>query len=371
MHVAGTKGKGTTCAFVNSILAQYHERYGSPRQVGLYTSPHLLSVCERIRINSRPISEEKFTKYFFELWDALAHGARRKGADPRQKPFYFRYLTLLSFHAFLRENVDVAIYEVGVGGQFDSTNVMAKPAATGITSLGIDHVQVLGNTVEEIAWHKAGIMKTGTPAYTVWQPEGAMQVLKRRAEERQVTLREVPIGNCLSEVAIEPDEDYQKRNASLAIVLAAQALARVDVSKMEPDDLPRTFTSDPIPNASEVLDHSLPPLFKTGLTSTIWRGRGETVERPYGRWLLDGAHTKESLEIVSDWYGRTIQKGKSERQEDPLCILVFNQQEEFRDARGLIDTVQQTLWRKWGIRPHEAIFCPYVTYRNQQYKLGQ
>ena len=104
---------------------------------------------------------------------------------------------------------------------------MAKPTVTGITSLGIDHVQVLGNTIEEIAWHKAGIMKTGSPAYTVWQPEGAMQVLKRRAEERQVKLREVSIGRCLREVDIELDEDFQKRSASLAIILAAHALLQL------------------------------------------------------------------------------------------------------------------------------------------------
>ena len=271
----------------------------------------------------------------------------------------------------MRDNVDTAIYEVGVGGQFDSTNAMAKPSVTGITSLGIDHVQVLGNTIEEIAWHKAGIMKTGSPAYTVWQPEGAMQVLKRRAEEKQVTLREVPIGKCLREVEIDPNEDFQKRNASLAIVLAAQALGRLDVSKMDVNDLPQVLPNDRNPEATALLNNSLPQLFKAGLTSTIWRGRGETIEKDYGKWLVDGAHTNESLEIVSDWFGRTIKKAKSKLGKDPLCILVFNQQATTRDARALIQTVQQRLWQRWGLRPHEAIFCANVTYKNQEYKLGK
>ncbi|KXT03418.1 hypothetical protein AC578_1571 [Pseudocercospora eumusae] len=367
VHVAGTKGKGTTCAFVNSILNQYHERYGKPKKIGLYTSPHLLSVCERIRINSRPISEQKFTQYFFELWDHLEHGAHRRGANPALKPTYFRYLTLLSLHAFVREEVDVAIYEVGVGGEFDSTNVLSKPAAVGITSLGIDHVQVLGNTVEEIAWHKAGIMKHGSPAYTVSQPEGAMEVLRKRAEEKQVVLQEVSIGKCLREVAIVPEEDYQKRNASLAVVLASCALNKFDLplDALRPDP-----TSGNRPNelASVSLDEELPDLFKSGLTTSLWRGRGEIVRREYGTWYLDGAHTTESLKIVCDWFGRSIQRARNERGEHSLPILIFNQQAETRNAKQLIDTVQQTLQQQWALQPETAIFCSNITYKTNEYK---
>lgn len=96
VHVAGTKGKGSTCAFVNSILQCYNRSIGLPRKVGLYTSPHLVTVRERIQINSEPISEEKFTKYFFEVWDALESSALREGLDPALKPSYFRFLTLMS-----------------------------------------------------------------------------------------------------------------------------------------------------------------------------------------------------------------------------------------------------------------------------------
>ncbi|KAF7185661.1 Folylpolyglutamate synthase [Pseudocercospora fuligena] len=367
VHVAGTKGKGTTCAFVNSILNQYRERYGTPKQIGLYTSPHLLSVCERIRINSRPISERKFTQYFFELWDRLEHGAQKRGADPGLKPTYFRYLTLLSLHAFVREEVDVAIYEVGVGGEFDSTNVLSKPAAVGITSLGIDHVQVLGNTVEEIAWQKAGIMKLGSPAYTVAQPEGAMKVLEKRAEEKQVVLQEVPIGKCLRKVAIVPDEDYQKRNASLAIVLASRVLDKFNLP-LDKRRLDVTPGSGPNELATVSLDENLPDLFKSGLKTSLWRGRGEIVRREYGTWYLDGAHTTESLKIVCDWFGKTVQGARNESGKDPLPILIFNQQAETRNARQLINTVQQTLQQEWAVRPEKAIFCSNVTYKTNEYK---
>ncbi|KAI9654942.1 MAG: Folylpolyglutamate synthetase [Bathelium mastoideum] len=369
VHVAGTKGKGTTCAFVNSILLQYHDRYKVPKKVGMYTSPHLLSVCERIRINSKPISEEKFTQYFFEVWDGLENAAKRRGTDTRVKPVYFRFLTLLSFHVFVREQVDVAVYEVGVGGQFDSTNVVARPTVTGVTSLGIDHVQVLGSTIEEIAWHKAGIFKTGAPAFTVRQPDSAMQILRRRAGEKQVMLNVVPISKRLRDVPIEPDEDFQKSNASLAIVLAAQALARLgifDTGEKNPQQIHPVELSN---NETIDSERPLPDAFKIGLTSTVWRGRGETIEKGYGRWLLDGAHTKESLEIVSDWFGKTIEKATTERERGPLCILVFNQQASTRDARQLIETVQQRLWHKWNLKPKEAIFCANVTYKSQGYKL--
>ena len=155
-----------------------------PTKVGLYTSPHLLSVRERIRINSKPISEELFTRYFFEVWDKLETAAQAREADKRIKPVYFRFMTLLAFHTFVREQVDVAVLEVGVGGEFDSTNIVTTPAVTGITSLGIDHVGVLGGTIEEIAWHKGGIPKDGSPAYTVFSPKAPCKCsskgLKRR-----------------------------------------------------------------------------------------------------------------------------------------------------------------------------------------------
>jgi len=104
------------------------------------------------------------------VWDALE-------TAKLEKPVYFRYLTLMSYHVFLSENVNIAIYETGVGGERDSTNIVERPAVTGITSLGIDHTLSLGNTIEEIAWHKAGIQKTGTPSFIVPVPEAAMKVV--------------------------------------------------------------------------------------------------------------------------------------------------------------------------------------------------
>ena len=195
VHVAGTKGKGTTCAYVDSILAQYRKKYNFPKKVGLYTSPHLISVRERIRINSTPISPEMFAKYFFEVWDLLTMKyelASLKGELANlpvdSKPGYFKYLTLMSFHVFLQEGIDVAIYETGIGGQFDSTNIVEHPACTGITKLDLDHTYILGETIEEIARQKAGIQKTGSPSFYV-NPnphKTASKVIKDVAKERNI-----------------------------------------------------------------------------------------------------------------------------------------------------------------------------------------
>jgi folylpolyglutamate synthase len=122
---------------------------------------------ERIQINSNPLSKELFARYFFEVWNALETIATTEGLDLTRKPGYFLFLTLMSFHIFIREGVDVAIYEVGIGGEFDLTNIFESPIVTGITTLGIDHVDVLGNTIEEISWHKASIFKSGSPAFSV------------------------------------------------------------------------------------------------------------------------------------------------------------------------------------------------------------
>lgn len=130
---------------------------------------------ERIRINGKPLSEEDFAKFFFEVWDRISENkvcnlhaptllspmepSQKRVETTPDKPGYFRFMTLVAFHTFLSLKVDVTILEVGVGGTHDSTNIVPKPVVTGITALGIDHVTVLGKTLGEIAWHKGGIFK--------------------------------------------------------------------------------------------------------------------------------------------------------------------------------------------------------------------
>lgn len=351
VHVAGTKGKGSTCAFVNSILSRYHASIGAPRKIGLYTSPHLITVRERIQINSQPISEDLFTKYFFEVWDALEESAVQDGLDPSiLKPTYFRFLTLLSIHVFMREGVDVAVYEVGVGGENDSTNVFEKPAVTGITTLGIDHVGVLGDTIDSIAWHKSGIFKEGCPAVTVDQEPEAMEVLEQRAVERGVKgLSRVGVCPALLQqnVDIRPAEDFQRKNASLAIALAHTVLEKLGIE-------------------TNPHQQSLPAEFIQGLGNVVWRGRCEALRSGRQHWHLDGAHTEASLEVASLWFGKISQ----ERHRDMPRVLVFNQQSKGRDAVSLLKTIHRTLYDHFKMSFQYALFCTNVTYKDNSYNPG-
>ncbi|KAM7198246.1 Mur ligase [Naviculisporaceae sp. PSN 640] len=359
VHVAGTKGKGSTCAFVDSILARYQKSRGIPRHVGLFTSPHLIAVRERIRIDSRPISEDLFAKYFFEVWDRLEaaqgdeDGATGGGeqhdrdvalAPPGTKPIYSRYLTLMSYHVFLSEGVDVAVYETGIGGEYDATNIVERPVASGISTLGIDHVYVLGDTVDKIAWHKAGIMKTGSPAFTIEQVPSAEQVLKDRAVEKNVDLKVLKIDPRLKGVNIRPDANFQKKNASLAIALAETALEEVDPS-FKPDR-----------------DAALPREFVEGLEQVVWRGRCEVKEEGKILWHVDGAHTVDSLKMAARWFVGELKRPGPR-------VLIFNQQgrsEAIDFLDGLCNTVKNA--DPNGVGFQHVIFCTNVTYAVTGYK---
>jgi len=168
VHIGGTKGKGSTA----TMLAKMLEANGY--NVGLYTSPHVVHLHERITINSEMISEKQMRDLLNRIYAPVEKLSK---TDP---PTFFEIMTALAFMHFVDMPVDIAIVETGLGGRLDSTNVI-KPKVVGITSLSIDHPQLLGNTIDSIAAEKAGIFKRGVPAITVQQDPVAMQVLKSRA----------------------------------------------------------------------------------------------------------------------------------------------------------------------------------------------
>ncbi|KHN96711.1 Folylpolyglutamate synthase [Metarhizium album ARSEF 1941] len=351
VHVAGTKGKGSTCAFVESILSQYRRSKSTPRRTGLFISPHLIAVRERIRINSAPISEELFTKYFFQVWDRLGESnACPDGPAPGSRPQYARYLTLMSWHAFLQEGVDCAVYETGIGGEFDATNIVERPVASGISTLGIDHVFVLGDTVDKIAWHKAGIMKMGSPAFTVEQDPSAARVLQARAKEKSVDLKVLSVDERLAGVKIRPDALFQKKNATLAIALAESALRKLHVHVGD------TKTS-------------LPKEFANGLQETVFRGRCEVKDEESVTWFVDGAHTADSLKMSAKWFSdetsnRQVSFGA--RIPGPR-VMIFNQQGR-TEAVDFLTPLQKATSR--GSLPSfdYVVFCTNVTYAKTGYK---
>ncbi|KAH7156340.1 Mur ligase [Dactylonectria macrodidyma] len=344
VHVAGTKGKGSTCAFVDSILAQYQRTLSVPRKTGLFTSPHLIAVRERIRINSMPISEDLFAKYFFEVWDRLEPSAAAQDGNALMapRPIYARYLTLMSWHVFLQEGVDVAVYETGIGGEFDATNVVERPVASGISTLGIDHVFALGNTVGKIAWHKAGIMKTGSPAFTIDQVPEAAEVLRQRAVEKKVDLKALEIDTRLGAVRIRPDAVFQKRNASLAVALAETVLRKLDVTLPPKTDL-------------------LPQEFVDGLEKVVWRGRCEVKKEDKVTWHVDGAHTSDSLKMSAKWFNDEISSRPGPR------IMIFNQQGR-SEAVDFLESIQKATKRDGKPAFDHVVFCTNVTFAATGYK---
>ncbi|KAL9126211.1 MAG: hypothetical protein Q9217_004703 [Psora testacea] len=309
IHVAGTKGKGGTCAFVDSILREYRITTGSPSRVGLYTSPHIKHVRERIKINSEPISEESFARSFFKIWDIIAP----EGVlDDDNRPGYFRFLTLMSFDIFLEKEVNVAIYETGIGGENDATNVIQNPIGTGITSLGIDHEKSLkiashmrpsyfslevrdgegeGATIEEIAWHKSGIFKAGCPAFAVHQQPIAENILRHRAQEKDVSLAFVDIKPEISDIKF-PASIY-RNNASLAVALANRVLDRETLQRNS--------------NVTEEMIH--------GLKNARLPGRCQVLKDGLSEWYVDGAHTKDSLAVAGQWFAEA-----TKRRANPIFI---------------------------------------------------
>lgn len=165
-HIAGTNGKGSTAAFLASILMEMGWK------VGLYTSPHLVDFTERIRVNGKPIAQERLARYVAEL---------RPEID-RLNATFFEATTAIAFHHFAIENVDAAVIETGLGGRLDSTNVLAPKVAI-ITNIALEHTEYLGDTTAAIAFEKAGIIKRGTPLITAVQDEDANAVILHRARE--------------------------------------------------------------------------------------------------------------------------------------------------------------------------------------------
>jgi dihydrofolate synthase/folylpolyglutamate synthase len=167
VHVAGTKGKGSTCAMVASMVQ------AAGYKTGLYTSPHLNDIRERFQINGEMISQADFARLVKQIEPIVAR--------MRPTPTFFDVLTAMAFKWFAEQKVELAVVETGLGGRLDSTNVL-KPEVSAITSISKDHMAQLGNTVAKIAEEKAGIFKTGVPAVTVQQDPEVEVVLKRVAE---------------------------------------------------------------------------------------------------------------------------------------------------------------------------------------------
>uniref|UniRef100_A0A8C5HUV7 Folylpolyglutamate synthase n=1 Tax=Gouania willdenowi TaxID=441366 RepID=A0A8C5HUV7_GOUWI len=334
---------GSTCAFTEQILRSYGFR------TGFYSSPHLVQVRERIRINGQPIGKDLFTKYFWQVYGRLEE---TKDAHGGTMPAYFRFLTILAFHVFLQEKVDLAVIEVGIGGAYDCTNIIRAPWVCGISSLGIDHTQILGDTIELIAWQKGGIFKTGVPAFTVRQPETAMAVLSDRAQEIKCPLRVCPE---LEDYQLECGSlhlglagQHQHSNASLALQLTYTWLQR----RCFPD---KDFTSTSVGffGVTPAAAFKPSPIMVKGLADTEWPGRNQSLKHGAVTYFLDGAHTRRSMLACVNWFRETATQHERNAS-GPVCrVLLFNATGE-RDSAAMLKLLVPCHF-------DFAVFCPNIT----------
>ena len=233
---------------------------------------------ERIQINCKPISEDLFAKYVFEVWDNLR-------SDTLPKPRYLQLLMLVSVHTFIRENVDAAVYETHNGGEYDATNIFPKPVVTGISAIGMDHVKQLGPSIDNIAWHKAGIFKSGRPAFSAPQEPPAGAMLERRARERGVVLKYLDVDPLLPVTASALRPHVQRRNASLALALA------------------RSFLREKAPAACRDLTEQD---ISMGVQQFFWIGRFQHITQGRHQWFLDGAHNELSVRNAAEWFAEVV-----------------------------------------------------------------
>ncbi len=282
--VAGTNGKGSTSAILASIL------HCAGFRTGLYTSPHLVRVNERIQVNGREISDEDFAAAFSEVRETIDRLLDQKSLDER--PSFFEYLTAAAFLHFARSGVRLAVLEVGIGGRLDATNV-TEPRVAIITNVDLDHMEILGETLPAIAQEKAGVIKPFRPVVSACEHPDAVGVIRRHAASLGAELLETPSfahlsplrnvqgcysfdlaldGDCYTGLSLPLAGKFQIKNA-VAAVAAAWRLNR------EGFTIPRRAVIE-------------------GLRLARWPGRLETVrEQPLV--LLDGAHNPAGAREVA------------------------------------------------------------------------
>jgi len=257
LHVAGTNGKGSTCAMADAALRVAGHR------VGLYTSPHLVRFGERIRVDGEEISDAELAPLVDEVRRACPWHDR---GGPGERLTYFEFATLLGLVHFRRAGCGVAVVETGLGGRLDATNAVS-PRVTAVARIGLDHTALLGGTVEAIAAEKAGIFKPGVPAVVhAAQPPGALEVLRAEAVRRGAPLEVAP-ADVPGRISLAGP--HQRANAGLA----AAALRALDRSGVNAPD----------------------PAIEAGLAGARWPGRLEMV----GGVLLDGAHNAQGAAALA------------------------------------------------------------------------
>jgi len=295
-HIAGTNGKGSTAAFLESIVRQAGLR------TGLNTSPHLEKINERIRINGKEINDEllaeTFTRIQVLIEELLAAGKLRA------HPTYFECVTAMAFESFARERVEFGVFEVGLGGRLDATNILS-PAVTIITRIDFDHENFLGHSLKEIASEKAGILKPGVPLVLAEQHPEAREVILTRAES-------------LGSPVVEPAQLFRVDRESMEIGRVFARIIEVDSGKsfeISPS-LPGRFQLQNALNALAAARLLQDRGFRipdealiNGIANTMWPGRLEKLQSAPDVYV-DGAHNPGAARELAHFLQQNFQGRK-------------------------------------------------------------
>ena len=272
IHVAGTNGKGSTCAMLESIYRQAGLR------TGLFTSPHLVSFRERIQIGRELITEPDVVRLVEKFGKLLAEFPHD------HHPTFFEVVTVMALDFFAEQNCDLVIWETGLGGRLDATNIVT-PLVSAITNIGFDHQQWLGDTLEKIAFEKAGIIKPGIPVATASDEPKALAVIRDVAKQKEapLTVLDTDPGQRVPDV-LSLRGEYQKRNAALALAVVNLLQKEIPVSTAQ---------------------------ITEGLRQVHWPGRLQLLDLPNGRqMLLDGAHNIAGARVLRESVERDLPAGK-------------------------------------------------------------
>lgn len=303
VHVAGTNGKGSVCAFLNSVCMEsgYH--------VGMFTSPHLITMRERFVIDGEIVSEEAFLEAFLWLEEEISAYHEQ---TPDYQPTFFERLFFMGVYLFQKAGVEITIMETGLGGRLDTTNVIEKPSVCVITEIGLDHMAYLGETIEKIAKEKAGIIKQDIPVVFVDKRRESSVVIERTAAERnaccykvsnneykinEIKKKSIDFSVCSRyydyvRLEVETKAVYQAENAAIAV----QAL---EVLKEQ-----------------ENLNGITKETIISGIRKMRWPGRMEEI---LPQVYIDGAHNEDGIEVFIE----SVKAGW-QQEERKRCFLIFS-----------------------------------------------
>mgnify|MGYP002235232357 FL=1 len=294
IHVAGTNGKGSVCAFLSEMLTL------AGKKTALFTSPHLVRINERFQINNVPISDELFLESYQKVQAAIDGMVK----DGLPHATYFELLYAVAMVAFQKEKAEYVVLETGLGGRLDATTAVEDPAACVITSISLDHMQYLGNTVSEIAGEKAGIMVPGVPVIYDGNDPDAAGVMREHAEKLGCPYYELKREDTeihkITKDGIRfslKDETYGDTVFDIPFIARYQVMnAALAVKTIQ-------VLEDQIPVSLEAL--------KAGMAKTRWQGRMETVLPGV---IVDGAHNEDGVE-------KFVETAEHFQKEFPLTLL--------------------------------------------------